>query len=270
MAASINEAEAKYKSEEGWNSLMLDHFVLYCDDLEKAINHIENLTGVRPVFGGKHIGNGTHNAFLSLVDNNSSTSGLPFPPIYLALLAKDPDQAEFGDIKPRLSFNKHSSLRGKIVHWAALTPRDQLPDYVEKVNSNAAWSSKNWPELGQPLEIEGNTPDNQTIRWILSVPVTQKPLPGDGLLPYLTDWQDTILDGLHPGQTSPKGIVLKAVTLRHPNWPMNVQTGLDNFGLLSPDTNGGIPITVEQSMRGVPEIILHLTTPNGDVELSEF
>ena len=266
MTESNNEAEAKYKWEEGWTCPVVDHFLLYCDDLNKAINRIESLTGVRPVLGGKHVGKGTHNAVVSLAGSDTSQ----FPPIYLELIAKDPDQVEFQNKEPTFSFAKHSSLKGKIVHWAAVTPRNQLYDFVDRVNGNVAWTTKNWPELGDPFEMQRDTPDGQTIRWMLSLPVTRRPLSGDGLLPFLLDWQDTIANGAHPGQTSPKGIRLKAVTLRHPKYDYDVKTALDNLGLLSPETNGGVSMTVEQSIKGVPEIILHLETPEGDVDLSEF
>lgn len=280
MTESNSEAEAKYKWEEDWTSPVFDHFLLYCNDLKEGIRYIEKLTGVRPVPGGKHVGKGTHNAIISLAnssptDDTSTTfpddTSTQFPPIYLELIAKDPEQVEFKNKEPTFSFTKHSSLKGKILHWAAVTPRNQLYDFVDKVNGNVTWTSKNWPELGEPFEMERDSGTwKGTIRWSLSLPLSRKPLPGDGLLPFLLDWQDTIPNGTHPGQTSPKGVLLKGVTLRHPKYANDVKIALDNLGLFSPETNGGVSVTVEQSVKGVPEIILHLKTPNGDVDLAEF
>ena len=256
--------------EKDWVNPVFDHFLLYCDDLEEAIDKIETLTGVRPILGGKHVGRGTHNAVISLAGPSDTSGGTKFPPIYLELIAKDPEQEEFKNKEPTFSFTKHSSLRGKIVHWAALTPRKQLADFVDEVNSNAAWNTRGWPELKDPFEMERNTPDNHTIKWTISLPASRRPLPGNGLLPFLLDWQDTIELGKHPGQTSPKGIVLNSVTLRHPKHHENVRTALDNFGLLSSETNGGVKVVVEQSASEAPEIVLNLKTPKGDIELSQY
>jgi Glyoxalase-like domain len=45
----------------------IDHIMLGIDDLERGMDAFEQLTGVRPVYGGKHPG-GTHNALVSLGD----------------------------------------------------------------------------------------------------------------------------------------------------------------------------------------------------------
>ena len=157
-----------------------------------------------------------------------------------------------------------------MVHWAAVTPKKQLVDWVDEVNGNAAWTSRGWPELRAPGEMERKTPDDKTIKWELSLPVSRRPLPGNGLLPFLLDWRDTIDQGNHPGQTGPKGIILKSVTLRHPKFWETVKTGLDNLGLLSSKTNGGYDVNIEQSAAEVPEIVLNLQTPKGEISLSQF
>jgi hypothetical protein len=59
----------------------VDHVMLGIDDLERGIAQFENLTGVRPVFGGKHPG-GTHNALVSLGEGT-----------YLEILAVQPGVA---------------------------------------------------------------------------------------------------------------------------------------------------------------------------------
>lgn len=59
----------------------VDHVMLGIDDLERGIAQFEELTGVRPVFGGKHPG-GTHNALVSLGDGT-----------YLEILAVQPGVA---------------------------------------------------------------------------------------------------------------------------------------------------------------------------------
>lgn len=59
----------------------IDHILLGIDDLARGIDSFEQLTGVRPVYGGKHPG-GTHNALVSLGDGT-----------YLEILALQPDVA---------------------------------------------------------------------------------------------------------------------------------------------------------------------------------
>jgi hypothetical protein len=57
----------------------IDHIMLGIDDLDRGVTSFEQLTGVRPVYGGKHP-RGTHNALVSLGDGT-----------YLEIIAVQPD-----------------------------------------------------------------------------------------------------------------------------------------------------------------------------------
>ena len=61
----------------------IDHIVLAALTLDEGNRRVAELTGVTPVFGGVHTGNGTHNALASLG-----------APSYLEVIAPDPDQPD--------------------------------------------------------------------------------------------------------------------------------------------------------------------------------
>ncbi len=67
----------------------IDHILLGIDDLDRGMESFEKLTGVRPVYGGKHPG-GTHNALVSLGDGTyleilALQPGVPPPKEYAGL-----------------------------------------------------------------------------------------------------------------------------------------------------------------------------------------
>ena len=83
-----------------------DHFVVGISDLDKGMNLIEEMTGVRPVYGGVHPTIGTHNALISLGDHT-----------YLEIIAPNPD-ADFENLDPALKAEFMEPLK----QMTALTP----------------------------------------------------------------------------------------------------------------------------------------------------
>src|SRR5438270_6523442 len=59
----------------------IDHVLLGVNDLEKGIEELERITGVRAVFGGAHPGRGTQNALIALGEHH-----------YLEILAPNPEE----------------------------------------------------------------------------------------------------------------------------------------------------------------------------------
>src|SRR5215510_16378960 len=83
----------------------VDHLVYATPDLNRGIDEIERLTGVRATPGGQHPGGGTRNALLALG-----------PTSYLEIIAPDPDQPPPKTPRP---FGIDSLTQSKLVTWAA-------------------------------------------------------------------------------------------------------------------------------------------------------
>jgi len=83
---------------------LLDHILLGCDDLDRGIAYVEELTGVRAKFGGVHPGAGTQNALLSLGESR-----------YLEIIAPDPKQPASLDSRDLKGLTEDPAIVG----WAA-------------------------------------------------------------------------------------------------------------------------------------------------------
>ena len=96
----------------------IDHLVYACANLERGMDEIEQLLGVRPVPGGRHPGFGTHNALLSLG-----------PETYLEVIARDPDsKALVSSALAELPDDQASRLKTWVLRTEEI---DQLADIAK-------------------------------------------------------------------------------------------------------------------------------------------
>lgn len=165
----------------------VDHLVYGSPDLQAGVEAIERLTGVRPEYGGRHVGLGTHNALTSLGGRT-----------YLEVIAPDPEQAGAGI---RLPFGIGTLTAPSLRAWAA-APAD-LDDAVRR--GRAAGT-----DYGDVTSQQRRLPDGRVARWRLSTRSTGTD--GVEVVPFLIDWGN----GAHPTDGAPGGLRLEQLRIRTP------------------------------------------------------
>lgn len=185
----------------------IDHLLFGAPDLESGLAAIERLTGVRPVYGGRHPGLGTHNALLSLGDRT-----------YLEVIAPDPSQAGAGEPLP---FGIGSLDKPRLVAWAV------APDDIDEA---ARVARRAGIEVGEISEHSRTAPEGSEIRWRMAAvggrvgaphgdPVgasTGSAVPAGGastaVVPFLIDWGTAA----HPAARAPGGVRLLRFSVSSP------------------------------------------------------
>src|SRR5499426_4815344 len=99
----------------------VDHLVYAAPDLNRGVEEIEKLLGVRATPGGQHPGRGTRNALIALG-----------PTSYIEIIGPDPEQP-----KPDLprQFGIDTLTEGRLVTWAAKS--DDLERTVTRAAEHA-------------------------------------------------------------------------------------------------------------------------------------
>jgi len=165
-----------------------DHLVYAIPDLDTAVDEFERTTGVRPAFGGAHVGLGTHNALVSLGD------------CYVELIAADPGQPEPARPRP---FGIDDLDRARLVTFAVRPAGDETLDELVARARAAGF------DPGEPLAMSRRAPDGTVLEWRLTFPRDDL----DGLVPFLIDWGETP----QPSRTAPGGVRLVDLAARHPD-----------------------------------------------------
>ena len=177
----------------------IDHLVYASSGLQRGMDEIEELLGVRPVEGGHHPQYGTHNALLSLG-----------PGMYLEVIARDPD------LPP--------PERGALIDVPE-TGDSRLFAWVYRV-ADIQESSDALRDVGVLLgpidKGSREKPDGSVVAWKLTDPYTR---PLNGAIPFLIDWGNTV----HPSGVVPSGGQLVELIVTHPE-PDTVRRALSVLG----------------------------------------
>lgn len=187
MLAGAMTVTQSSSAEPAISETGIDHILYACSDLERGIDEIEDLLGVRPVPGGRHPQYGTHNALLSLG-----------PGVYLEVIARDP-----GLPAPQQGALLEIPASGDshLVTWALR---------VADVRQAAESARKAGIRFGAVESGSRDKPDGSTISWTLTDPYA---MPMDGAMPILIDWGDTV----HPSGVVPSGGELLELSIEHPD-----------------------------------------------------
>ena len=165
----------------------VDHLVYATPDLDRGVEEIEKLLGVRATPGGQHPGRGTRNALIALG-----------PTSYLEIIAPDPQQSQPKQPRP---FGIDKLKRSKLVAWFVKTS-DLSRFRNEAVRLGVPY--------GEVMSGRRRRPDGTELSWHFTdagVPV------GDGLVSLLIDWGQSP----HPASTAAKGATMVALQAEHPN-----------------------------------------------------
>lgn len=209
-----------------------DHIIYAVANLEDGINHFEALTGVRPKFGGQHLGKGSHNALASLGNG-----------VYLEIIAPDPTQPEPAQAR---SFGIDQLSEPKLVTWAVNTE-----DIEATVNAARAAGY----DPGPIIDGGRKRPDGLQMHWRSTrhpdAAAGQTP-PGDWLIPFVIWWGDTP----HPSGANPEGAVLTKLEAFHPD-PKAITQMLTALG-----------INIDVHQADTVSFKATLQTPKGEVILT--
>ena len=176
MLAGLVAAMPVFSTASGTAPQMqIDHVLLGIHDLDQGVADFEALTGVRPVYGGKHPG-GTHNALVSLGAG-----------VYLEIIAIQPGAADTGE---------NSDLKGlrslEPVGWAVSTSDTD----AARAQLEAFGFATSDPEPGSRI-----TPARTTLSW--KTFALHDEFRG---APFFITWS---AESPHPSTTSPSGCTLQ-------------------------------------------------------------
>jgi Glyoxalase-like domain len=164
----------------------IDHLVYATPDLDKTVDSLSELLGVRATAGGRHPGRGTRNALLGLGSR-----------CYLEIVGPDRDQPP---PSKRRWFLIDGLREARLVAWAVRDP-DLQARSVEAAAASLA--------LGPIVSGSRQRPDGKLLSWRFTDPSVRS---ADGVMPFFIDWGG----GPHPADLLPQEVRLLELRVQHP------------------------------------------------------
>lgn len=207
----------------------LDHLVLGVPDFTEGLEQVVQLTGVKPIAGGSHPGQGTRNALLGLGRK-----------CYLEILGPDPDQTP----PPQPLRFDIAELKGpRLVAWCL-----RATDLESRVTQARGLG------MGPTgvVSLSRQVPGGRLLRWrVAGLGLGPRGRGLGGAVPFLIDWGGAP----HPADDLPDPVRILSFSVLYPD-PAMVESVLSPLGIkphISPAVSPGI------------EAILQ--TPNGRITL---
>lgn len=216
------------------DDVLIDHILWGTPNLVAGAEHIANITGIAPVFGGVHPGVGTANNLISLG-----------PRTYLEIIGPNPDTPDIS--APRVDAIRALTAPAMLTFAISTTDIDAMAAAAKEIGLVTYG-----PEAGSRAK-----PDGDILRW--------RALGFGGhdfgqAIPFAIDWGTSA----HPATTSPDGAKLVSLTVIHPRAEA-LQAVYEALG---------IPAEVIQADPGEGgeggeggEFIARISTPKGEIEL---
>jgi hypothetical protein len=184
LAVSSVIAQNPSVRREAQDVLSVDHIMVVVGDLEDGSRQFQEMTGVEPVFGGRHPGAGTQNALVALG-----------PRLYLEIMAPQTDGELQESAEWLLAFDDLTPM------GFAVSTTD-MPGTVARLQNHGYVAS-------DPASGSRSLPDGKTLMWT-TMGITN---PGIAGSPFFIQWGEA---SPHPATTSPRGCTLRSLTVFSP------------------------------------------------------
>jgi Glyoxalase-like domain len=206
----------------------VDHLLLGISDLDRGIEWVEKMTGVKAVVGGSHPGGGTRNALASLGGRR-----------YLEIIAPDPAQTDY-----RFHIDVRKLTEPRLITWAV---------GASDIGALAAKARGAGHQIFGPFDGSRARPDGRMLKW--KTLAVQNGLGQGGIepIPFFIEWA---ADSMHPSQDSSAGCELQALALEHPEAD-KLRGTLRDLG-----------VNAEVKQAAAVKLRATLKTSKGSVELS--
>ena len=164
-------------------SIRIDHFMYGVPDLDQGVEWASDVFGIKPAYGGEHVGLGTRNALMSLGNT------------YLEIIAPDPGQKLPGTLGEQFA----NLPSGGMVTWALEGALSSL---------SATLLDLGVPTTG-PIPTQRQTAEGDMLVWELLFPKDSE----HGMrFPFFIDW----LECANPKDTNPVGGQFQTIEVTTP------------------------------------------------------